>query len=161
MWESPLPPPNATPLILNHTLPPTQSHPLPSPTKITIISHSFKKPRFLNLHIPALNFPLSNVSYIGIDPPFSATRMADIQEGDRLRGYGAWEKDLYGEGEVLRRKREGRGWNEGRFWREMEQKGGGELLGEGGEGNWGRRGGWRGRRGKRVRSIGLLRALAA
>ena len=31
-------------------------------------------------------------------------------EGETRRGYGAWQKDLYGTGEVLASKRTGRGW---------------------------------------------------
>ena len=31
-------------------------------------------------------------------------------EGERVRGYGAWNEDLYGVGEVLWGKRVGRGW---------------------------------------------------
>ena len=85
------------------------------PIRLTIISHAFKRARFLNLHLPALQFLPDRTTYIGIDPPFDPIRMAEIEEGDRLRGFGAWEKDLYGAGEVLRSKREKRGWDEDVF----------------------------------------------
>ncbi|KAJ9611322.1 hypothetical protein H2200_004506 [Cladophialophora chaetospira] len=89
------------------------------PTKLTIISHSFKRARFLELHLSAIKYPLERVTYIGIDPPFDTARMSEIEEGDRLRGYGAWKKDLYGASELLRSKREKRGWNEAAVGREI------------------------------------------
>ena len=45
--------------------------------------------------------------------------MAKIEDGDRLRGYGAWEKDLYGFGTVLSGKRKTRGWNGDAFRRDV------------------------------------------
>jgi hypothetical protein len=89
------------------------------PDKLTIISHEFKRARFMELHIPAIHFPLSRTAFIGIDPPFSPDRLAGIAEGDRLRGYGAWEKDLYAAGPVLSRKRTTRGWDGSNFEREV------------------------------------------
>ncbi|KIW88863.1 uncharacterized protein Z519_10347 [Cladophialophora bantiana CBS 173.52] len=94
----------------------------PFPTKLTIISHSFKRSRFLELHLPALRFPLESTTYIGINPPFSPTKLEEIEEGDRLRGYGAWEKDLYGTGEGLSRKREKRGWDGEKFRSEVLER---------------------------------------
>lgn len=43
------------------------------PTTITIIAHSFKEPRFLNLHARALRWKPSLISVQGIDPPFTST----------------------------------------------------------------------------------------
>jgi hypothetical protein len=94
---------------------------------MTVISHGFKRRRFLDLHIPAIRFPLSRTAYIGIDPPFEPARMAQIEDGDRLRGYGAWERDLYGLGEVLRGKREKRGWEEETFRAEVLDRFAGEA----------------------------------
>ncbi|KIW74813.1 hypothetical protein Z517_11583 [Fonsecaea pedrosoi CBS 271.37] len=96
----------------------------PFPTKLTIVSHAFKRARFLDLHLPALGFPPASAStvFIGINPPFTATKLAEIEEGDRLRGYGAWEKDLYGAGEGLSQKREKRGWDGERFWTEVLER---------------------------------------
>ncbi|KIX01057.1 uncharacterized protein Z518_10123 [Rhinocladiella mackenziei CBS 650.93] len=91
------------------------------PSKLTIISHEFKRARFLDLHLPALRWT-RETNYIGINPPFDAARMAEIETGDRLRGYGAWEKDVYGVGEVLTRKRKARDWDEDRFRADVLQK---------------------------------------
>jgi len=91
---------------------------MPLPSKLTVISHDFKRARFLDLHLPALRWG-RETKYIGIDPPFDAVKMAEIQTGDRLRGYGAWKGDLYGTGEVLGRKRRGRGWDAEEFRRQV------------------------------------------
>ncbi|KAI1608947.1 hypothetical protein EDD37DRAFT_132812 [Exophiala viscosa] len=87
------------------------------PSKLTIISHEFKRSRSLNLHLPAMRWGENREThYVGINPSFDAVKMAEIEVGDRLRGYGAWEKDLYGVGELLSRKRAVRGW-EGEVFR--------------------------------------------
>jgi hypothetical protein len=83
-----------------------------APNKMTIISHAFKRPRFLELHVPTIGYPVSQTEYIGIDPPFSTTKMAEIEEGEQSRGYGAWKTDPDGTGVLLRTKREKRGWDE-------------------------------------------------
>ncbi|KAK4946632.1 hypothetical protein LTR10_014484 [Elasticomyces elasticus] len=88
------------------------------PSKLTIVSHEFKRSRFLDLHLPAMRWG-GEMHYIGSNPPFDAVKMAEIEIGDRLRGYGAWEKDLYGVGEVLSRKRKVRGWDGEVFRREV------------------------------------------
>ncbi|EXJ67222.1 uncharacterized protein A1O5_09869 [Cladophialophora psammophila CBS 110553] len=107
---------------------PSQTIRAPFPTKLTIVSHSFKRSRFLELHLPALRFPLESTTYIGINPPFSPAKLKEIEEGDRLRGYGAWEKDFYGTGVGLSRKREKRGWDGGKFRSEvLERFSDGEL----------------------------------
>lgn len=36
----------------------------------------------------------------------------ELEEGERRRGFGAWEEDLYGVGEFLGGKRWARGWRE-------------------------------------------------
>lgn len=89
------------------------------PIRLTMVSHGFKRARFQDLHLPAMQYPLDHVTYLGIDPPFDAVRIAEIEEGDRLRGFGAWEQDLYGVGEVLKSKREKRGWDEPSFRKEV------------------------------------------
>lgn len=52
------------------------------------------------------------MTYIGIDPPDDVTPRNELEKGERERGYGAWEGDLYGVGSVLGRKREKRGWED-------------------------------------------------
>jgi hypothetical protein len=94
--------------------------PMPSwPIKLTIVSHEFKRARFLELHLPAIAWNREETVFVGIDPPFDKTRMAEIEEGDRLRGYGAWKADLYGVGEGPRGKRVKRGWDGDVFRREV------------------------------------------
>ncbi|KAK5454265.1 hypothetical protein LTS15_006265 [Exophiala xenobiotica] len=100
--------------------------PMPAwPTKLTIVSHGFKRARFLELHLPAIAWNREETVFVGIDPPFDNTRMAEIEEGDRLRGYGAWKGDLYGVGEGPRGKRVKRGWDGDVFRREVLERLGG------------------------------------
>ncbi|KAJ9496788.1 hypothetical protein H2202_007862 [Exophiala xenobiotica] len=100
--------------------------PMPAwPTKLTIVSHEFKRARFLELHLPAIAWNREETVFVGIDPPFDKTRMAEIEEGDRLRGYGAWKGDLYGVGEGPRGKRAKRGWDGDAFRREVLERLGG------------------------------------
>ncbi|KIW10905.1 hypothetical protein PV08_10204 [Exophiala spinifera] len=89
------------------------------PSKLTIVSHDFKRSRFLDLHLPAIQWPSSSVEYVGIDPPFDEVRMLEIQEGDRVRGYGAWRDDLYASGHLLSSKRVKRGWDPDVFRRDV------------------------------------------
>ncbi|KEF62885.1 uncharacterized protein A1O9_00859 [Exophiala aquamarina CBS 119918] len=84
------------------------------PKKMTIVSHEFKRARFLDLHLPALHWH-GETTFVGLNPPFDPVKMAQIEYGDKLRGYGAWEKDIYGVGADLAKKRTTRGWNEEKF----------------------------------------------
>ncbi|KAL9613061.1 MAG: hypothetical protein Q9167_002360 [Letrouitia subvulpina] len=83
------------------------------PTHVTIISHEFKRERFLKLHCCAIRWPVERVTYVGINPPEEVTPARELMEGETLRGRGAWEQDLYGTGITLRQKREKRGWRGG------------------------------------------------
>ena len=65
----------------------------------------------MQLHIPAVRFPVAATSYVGIDPPEEVTPRSSLEEGERLRGTGLWADDLYGVGDVLGVKRETRGWD--------------------------------------------------
>ncbi|KAH9218825.1 hypothetical protein DL95DRAFT_385061, partial [Leptodontidium sp. 2 PMI_412] len=40
------------------------------PAKISVISHAFKEPRFMDLHVPTLRFPSHRVHFVGIDPDY-------------------------------------------------------------------------------------------
>ena len=79
---------------------------------LTIISHAFKRHRFMDLHLPALYFPTSPVrfKYIGIDSPMDEAKRAEAEAGELSRGVKAWEQDPYGVGKVLAEKRRARGW---------------------------------------------------
>lgn len=83
------------------------------PAQITLISHAFKRARFLELHCRAVRWPLSQITYIGIDPPEDVTPISFLEQGERERGYGVWKGDLYGVGSVLGGKKEKRGWEDG------------------------------------------------
>lgn len=85
------------------------------PEELIIVSHAFKRSRFLDLHLPVIRPPVLSVQYIGIDPDFGPHQLAEVVEGDSVRGYGAWKADLYGTGSLLREKRLQRGWNERAF----------------------------------------------
>ena len=85
------------------------------PNELIIVSHTFKRSRFLDLHVPTIGPPVGSVAYIGIDPALDESKLAEIVEGDRLRGYGAWKDDLRGTGRLLTGKRLGRGWDEAVF----------------------------------------------
>lgn len=88
---------------------------LPSPRKLVLISHGFKRTRFEELHLPALRYPVDSgrFQYIGVDPQFDDVKMQEIQGGDAKRGYGAWKDDIYGQGTLLSSKRLARGWTKG------------------------------------------------
>ncbi|KIW61047.1 hypothetical protein PV05_01213 [Exophiala xenobiotica] len=117
--------------VLCNDLPSKQStgSEMPWPTKLTIVSHEFKRARFLELHLPAIAWNRETV-FVGIDPPFDRVRMAEIEEGDRLRGYGAWKGDPYGIGGVPRGKRVKRGWDGNVFRREVLDSLGGMSVKE-------------------------------
>lgn len=78
---------------------------------ITIISHDFKRRRFLGLHCAAIRFPIKKIRYIGIDPPEDVSPRRELEEGEEKRGYGAWKGDLYGSGKLIMGKRRKRGWS--------------------------------------------------
>jgi hypothetical protein len=98
------------------------------PCHLTIISHAFKRYRFIALHLPALRYPVTpdRISYIGIDPSMDEIKRADVRAGELSNGVRAWERDCYGVGEALKGKRQTRGWTEEReqrFWREVTNAG--------------------------------------
>lgn len=80
------------------------------PTKISIVSFTFKQRRFESLHAPALGWPKDNLVYIGVDPPVSTG--FDLQrasEGEWKNAAAPFEKDPYGcHSEVLQQKRKDR-----------------------------------------------------
>lgn len=48
--------------------------------------------------------------------------MAEVEEGDRLQGFGAWKEDLYGTSDKLTNKRLLRGWDPDAFTKRVLQK---------------------------------------
>ncbi|MCJ1326470.1 hypothetical protein MMC10_003134 [Thelotrema lepadinum] len=81
------------------------------PSHITIISHAFKRQRNLDLHCRTLRWPLSRVSYVGIDPPLEDEgRRLETERGE-ARAREEWAADWWGWGLTLGAKRLRRGWN--------------------------------------------------
>lgn len=103
------------------------------PRSIVIVGHGFKKPRIVDGHCNAIDFPLSRVAYVGIDPPAMTVANA---ENPGMQGVvealGDWKEDPHGRGEKLAAKRRQRNvhnvW-QGVFVAEASDKGG--LLTEG------------------------------
>ena len=95
------------------------------PEKITIVSHEFKRKRFLDLHVQALRWPRGKVEFVGVDPEYmikesrewDEERAESVWRGEKEIGFKAWERDLYGVGEELREKRRRRNcWGVRQVW---------------------------------------------
>lgn len=87
------------------------------PARLTIISHGFKRSRLVDGHCAAIGFPLSQISYVGINPPGmdAAAGSAGDGSGEKagaMRGVqlamGQWADDPHGVGEALAGKRRAR-----------------------------------------------------
>ncbi|KAL8797450.1 MAG: hypothetical protein Q9195_000266 [Heterodermia aff. obscurata] len=100
------------------------------PARIVIISHDFKKHRFLELHAPAIRWPARTLTFIGVDPPEHVVKREALEAGESARGYKAFQGDPYGTGTLLQAKRQGRGWkNEYQsFWNASTGDGVTDLL---------------------------------
>ena len=100
------------------------------PAHVTVISHDFKKHRFLELHAPALRWPARNMTFVGVDPPENVVRREVLDAGESTRGYKAFERDPYGTGTLLQAKRQRRGWKNdyGSLWEASVGDGVTELL---------------------------------
>ena len=104
------------------------------PEHITIVSHEFKRKRFLDLHCRTLNWPAGGITYVGIDPKKDEEGRKAIDVGeDKARA--DWELDWWGYGENLDGKRRNRGWRglEGLMGLEWEASAKQLMLWEGGE----------------------------
>lgn len=85
------------------------------PEKVTVVSHGFKRARFLDLHVRGMRWPRERVEFLGINPGYlvrgenwDEVRAEGVLRGEQERGYGAWREDLRGTGEELREKRRAR-----------------------------------------------------
>ncbi|RHZ48883.1 uncharacterized protein CDV56_103618 [Aspergillus thermomutatus] len=93
------------------------------PRKITVVTHEFKRQRFMECHFPALGLrrPFGESEgqascsgvVIGINPPEEVTPLASLISGEEKSGIGLWRRDPYGVGEELAAKRVKRGWMPG------------------------------------------------
>ena len=77
------------------------------PTKITMVSFSFKEARFRKLHAPALLWPDSAFEYVGVDPPSSTGfNLQDASNGESMNSVKPFEGDPYGcSSPILQEKR--------------------------------------------------------
>lgn len=80
------------------------------PTKITVISFSFKGKRFEQLHAKALGWPADRFVYIGVDPPASTGfNLEESARGEYENAAKPFEADPYGcHSAVLQEKRRAR-----------------------------------------------------
>ncbi|QDS67831.1 hypothetical protein FKW77_007312 [Venturia effusa] len=81
------------------------------PHEIIVITHAFKKNRFLDLHAKAIHWPSNRIRVLGIDPPFSETELESTIAMEHRHAYLPFSSDLYGTGEVLNKKRVNRRWD--------------------------------------------------
>ncbi|KAL3466150.1 hypothetical protein BJX64DRAFT_250961 [Aspergillus heterothallicus] len=84
------------------------------PDRVTVVTHEFKRKRFLECHFPAVGFDdLSRINIVGINPPEIVTPLSELLEGEEKKGIRLWRQDRYGVGAELAGKREKRGWVNG------------------------------------------------
>jgi len=83
------------------------------PSRITLVTHEFKRRRFLECHFPAVGWAPSRVDVVGINPPPEVTSPESLVAGEERSGIGLWRGDRYGVGAELAAKRKKRGWTAG------------------------------------------------
>ena len=81
------------------------------PTKITLVSFTFKQHRFESLHLNAIRYPISNFEYRGIDPSTTITGF-DLEtstKGEYTNSVVPFMSDPYGcHSDILLEKRKER-----------------------------------------------------
>lgn len=76
------------------------------PTKISVVSFTFKRRRFETLHAPAIRWAASKFSYLGVNPPpNTGFNLEKSRQGELQNSAKPFEDDPYGCGGVLRKKR--------------------------------------------------------
>ncbi|KAL4809914.1 hypothetical protein BDV18DRAFT_156288 [Aspergillus unguis] len=83
------------------------------PERVTVVTHEFKRARFMEYHFPAVGLDPSQTAVVGINPPEVVTPLRELVEGEEKRGIGLWKMDKYGVGQELKGKRVKRGWVDG------------------------------------------------
>ncbi|OQE79312.1 hypothetical protein PENNAL_c0052G02583 [Penicillium nalgiovense] len=92
------------------------------PQRVTVVTHEFKRARFMQCHFPAVGLvPVGpeqegytrKVAVIGINPPVEVTSPDSLTRGEAVNGIGLWREDLYGVNPDLAGKRARRGWSPG------------------------------------------------
>mmetsp|Transcript_96653 Transcript_96653/g.259862 ORF Transcript_96653/g.259862 Transcript_96653/m.259862 type:complete len:291 (-) Transcript_96653:232-1104(-) len=67
------------------------------PARVTVVSFTFKRRRFEDLHRDALGFPQSHFAFIGLQPPaWSRFDLAEAERGERENAVRSFEQDPYG-----------------------------------------------------------------
>jgi hypothetical protein len=67
------------------------------PSKITVVSFTFKQRRFETIHAPALQWPAHRFVYMGVDPPPSTGfDLAESTKGELENAAKPFESDPYG-----------------------------------------------------------------
>jgi hypothetical protein len=74
------------------------------PSHLTIIGFDFKRPRFEQLHIPSIRYPLDQFDYIGIDPTNDDDSEA-AKRGELTNSFTPFSTDLYACRGSLRQKK--------------------------------------------------------
>ena len=80
-----------------------------SPSHITLVSHSFKEKRFVEMHCPAIRWPVDKLTFVGVEMDKDEKGQAQIERGEK-RAMELWKDDPYGVGKILEGKRKERGW---------------------------------------------------
>ncbi|ODM14783.1 hypothetical protein SI65_09777 [Aspergillus cristatus] len=94
------------------------------PARVTVVTHEFKRKRFMDFHFPAVGLvPVTvssrqdeenrRVALIGINPPESVTLLESLIAGEEKSGIGLWRRDRYGVQSELAGKRVKREWQAG------------------------------------------------
>jgi hypothetical protein len=78
------------------------------PTRLTIVSHAFKRERLVDCHCGAIRLPLGHVDFVGLDPPgmLDGSNEAAIQ--GVVEAVSQWRRDPHGKGDILSFKRKRR-----------------------------------------------------
>lgn len=67
------------------------------PQHITVVSFTFKKHRFANLHAKAIKWPVERFSFVGVDPPENlGFNLEKATAGEVKNSLKPYENDLYG-----------------------------------------------------------------
>lgn len=73
------------------------------PSRLTVVSHAFKRRRLTDEHCAAISFPLEHVDFIGINPPTVPPVLPQEEAAVEV-----WRGDPHGLAEPLREKRRAR-----------------------------------------------------
>ncbi|KAI1824336.1 FolC bifunctional protein [Xylaria intraflava] len=75
------------------------------PTRLTIVSHAFKRERLIGCHCEAICFPLDRVNFVGVDPPGMMDGSNEAAIRGAVEAVNQWKQDPHGMGDILSSKR--------------------------------------------------------